>query len=119
MKVRSCRLALHYDWPGVPDHIDLFVWTDDAVELETFRLPAEFQGCLAPLSADERQRIRLRTGGPGADAWLATAAAPHRLAYRDYQGPISGERGWLRELARGILSGEPRTEPWIYLESNA
>lgn len=119
MKVRSCRLALHSGWPGVADHIDLFVWTDDAATLDSYRLPAEFERCLAPLSATERQGIRLRTGGPGEGAWPATAGAPHRSAYRDYQGPISGDRGWLAELARGILSGEPRTEPWIYLESNA
>lgn len=119
MKVHSCRLALHYGWPGVADHIDLFVWTDAAALLDAYRLPAEFQFCLTPLSPGERQRIRLRTGGPGEGGWRATAGAPHRLEYRDYAGPVSGNRGWLTELARGILSGEPRTEPWIYVESNA
>lgn len=119
MKVRPCRLALHYGWPGVADHIDLFVWTDDAMTLDSYRLSPEFQEALAPLSVSERGRIRLRTGGPGAGAWQATAGAPHRLAYRDYQGPIRGDRGWLAELARGVLLGEPLTEPWIYLESNA
>ncbi len=119
MKARPCRLALHYGWPGVADHIDLFYWDDDAVALSSYRLPAEFQRALAPLSVTERRRLRLRVGEPGEGAWRALVGAPHRSVYWEYQGPVAGDRGWLAELARGILSGEARPEPWIYLESNA
>lgn len=40
------------------------------------------------------------------DGVAATALAPHRLAYLDYEGPVSGDRGVVTRWDLGNYSGE-------------
>ena len=44
----------------------------------------------------------------------AQRLAPHRLKYLDYEGPISGNRGFVTRLDRGTFTTEQRSEQvWI------
>ena len=73
-------VILHHSGCG-PDHYDLMLETDQA--LATWRL------CELPdqLSADESTQAR--------------RLADHRLAYLDYEGPISGGRGRVERMDKG------------------
>jgi len=43
----------------------------------------------------------------------ARALGDHRLAYLDYEGPVSQNRGAVRRLARGTYHAEIWTAEWI------
>jgi len=68
-------VLLQHDWDGT--HYDLML--EEAGVLKTWRLSL-------PLT-DQPQD--------------ATALSAHRLLYLDYEGPISGNRGVVRRVARG------------------
>jgi hypothetical protein len=59
------------------------------------------------------QTDRSRAAAVG-DAVKATELADHRLAYLDYEGPVSGERGTVRRVDAGtfkmIVDGSDRLE---------
>src|SRR5262245_37226521 len=38
---------------------------------------------------------------------------PHRLAYLDYEGPVSGNRGQVTRWDRGTFQGDAGTEPLV------
>lgn len=69
-------VILEHDWPS--RHYDFMLERQDA--LETWRLP------------------KLPTFN---ENLYATYLAPHRLAYLDYEGPVSGNRGVVRRIEAG------------------
>ncbi|QOJ01392.1 MAG: hypothetical protein HRU70_13205 [Phycisphaeraceae bacterium] len=73
----------HFDWMIEPG--------GDAEGLVTFRV---------------MERIDTATGG----RFPATRLPPHREAYLDYQGPVSGGRGQVRRVARGTARIEHHGE---------
>jgi len=78
-------VVLEHDWNGV--HFDVML---------------EREGVLWTWAVDEAIV-------PGRD--LAARRLPgHRLAYLDYEGPISGDRGRVRRLDRGVYQVETWTE---------
>src|SRR5262245_23405951 len=44
---------------------------------------------------------------------IAEETAPHRLAYLDYEGPVSGNRGHVIRWDRGTFQGNTGTEPVV------
>lgn len=73
-------VILRHDCPDGSHHFD---WMIDAGEgLTTFR-------------------VRERIDGPGLDVFEAERLADHRRAYLDYEGEISGGRGFVTRVARG------------------
>ena len=83
-------VILRHDSPrGV--HFDLMLEVDDA--LKTWALP--------------------RPPAPGADM-PCEALGDHRLAYLDYEGPISGDRGSVTRWDRGTYGTERQSETqWV------
>lgn len=76
-----CYVVLFHDWESGP-HFD---WMFEAEEgLRTWATAER-------LMLDE------------ADAATATELPPHRAAYLDYQGPVSGNRGSVRRVERGTF----------------
>ncbi|MGB2819982.1 MAG: DNA polymerase ligase N-terminal domain-containing protein [Phycisphaerae bacterium] len=73
--------VIHLHTGHGPEHHDLMLQLAGA--LATWRLPASPAGL-----------------GPG-DALPATRLADHRLAYLDYEGPVSRGRGRVRRIDRG------------------
>jgi hypothetical protein len=77
-------VVLHHKFPDShprTDHWDLMI--EQNGELLTWAL-AEPLACGSPISA--------------------TRLAPHRLAYLDYEGPVSGDRGAVKRVASGEAS---------------
>ncbi len=68
-------VLLHHDWPT--QHHDLMIENEGV--LLTWRL-------MVPLHPGEQHVYRI---------------ADHRLVYLDYEGPVSGDRGHVRKVARG------------------
>jgi hypothetical protein len=71
-------VLLHHDWPT--PHFDLMLEQND--HLRTWRLPTTFDGT---------QSVPV------------IALREHRLAYLDYEGPVSGNRGQVRRVDSGGL----------------
>gem|GEM_PF-2939447 len=79
-------LSYHY-YPSAKEshkegHFDLFFYLDSWDNLLHYKAPTDHY----------RTLIRFWKG------------KPHRGVYRDYSGPISGQRGRIRVLQKGILS---------------
>jgi hypothetical protein len=72
---------LEHHWDGV--HWDLLLDADDALRTWAIDAPIE-HGRTLP----------------------ARALGDHRRVYLDYEGPIGGDRGWVRRVDRGLY--EPR-----------
>ena len=84
----SCpTVQLLHELPDGSSHVDWLLATDPAGErpLITFRLP----GRVDELEAGEVME--------------AQRTANHRPAYLNYEGPISGGRGTVRRLRRGVV----------------
>lgn len=71
-------VVLHHTGIAEP-HFDFMLAIDDTGPLLTWRLP----------------RWPMRDGD------TATSLPPHRRAYLEYEGPIAGNRGEVRRVARG------------------
>jgi len=84
--------------PGV-SHGDLFFLGDQS--LVTYEISAEDLLQLASLRG-LRIRAQLDEGGI-----LIVRKADHRMLYWEYEGPISNDRGSIRELLRGELDSRP------------
>ncbi len=105
----SFRLVRH-DLEDGSAHLDLFIDVGPGEELVTYELPMDF---LSELRQMEQARLEARTDENDADSDLAPAQgdfraglkAPHRRKYWTYAGEISGNRGRIREIARGIIRG--------------
>src|SRR5262245_19855613 len=81
-------VILHHDHPA--PHYDLMLEQGDT--LRTWRLPVP----------------------PSSGQTLPAAASfAHRLAYLDYEGPVSGDRGHVLRWDRGIFTGDLQTEPAV------
>ena len=77
-------VILEHDYPR--QHWDLMIeWGDS---LRTWRLPGMPE-----------------SGTPG----MAEELSPHRLAYLDYEGPVSGDRGSVVRRERGTFTVEGNT----------
>ncbi|WP_164103554.1 DNA polymerase ligase N-terminal domain-containing protein [Candidatus Laterigemmans baculatus] len=63
-----------------------------------FDLMFEVEGQLRTWAVDQLPTL----GGP---AVVATPLPPHRIAYLDYEGPVSENRGSVRRVARGTCRG--------------
>jgi len=48
--------------------------------------------------------------------WRVQSLPDHRLSYLDYQGPISGQRGWVRQVDSGRYRVATRQSPAVRLE---
>ncbi len=121
MEPLSFRIVRH-DLPDGSAHFDVFLLTpeDPLPTLELADAP-QLRKLLADGGAD--------VGGPwvaravvGGDAgFSAVRKADHRGIYREYQGPISGGRGEIREVGRGrweaAVPENPGDSVWISLES--
>ena len=82
-------VLLHHECPpsfGKPSHWDLMLECDGV--LLTWSLPA-----LPAAWGGE--------GGSAAEQIAATRLADHRIAYLDYEGPISGDRGVVKRVDGG------------------
>jgi hypothetical protein len=71
-------VVLHHTGYGT-EHFDFMLDLDAAGPLLTWRLPA----------------------WPAADVRDATPLPPHRRVYLEYEGPIGGDRGFVRRVAAG------------------
>ncbi|MBS0188145.1 MAG: hypothetical protein JSS51_08750 [Planctomycetes bacterium] len=89
-----CVILLH-TLPDGSAHLDWMIESDR--RLLTFRLP-----------------VNTEVGKPG--RFEAVAIADHRLAYLDFEGPVSGGRGDVKRLSRYILRQLDRTEELIRVE---
>ena len=67
--------------------------------------------------------FRLDAWPPAADQANAvlevTEIAPHRRAYLDYEGPVSGDRGFVSRVAEGELTAEELEGGVLLLNSAA
>jgi hypothetical protein len=84
-----------HDLPDGSSHVDWMIARDPAGE--------------EPLISFRVQR-RIDELPPGQRA-IAERIADHRPAYLEYEGPISGDRGSIRLLARGSVVNESRQSP--------
>jgi hypothetical protein len=85
-------------------HFDFMVESGD--KLATFRLDAG-PGSPPPL----------RAGAPGGGASVGTRSFDHRLLYLEYEGEISGGRGTVAIVERGVLDdvhGDPSAERYVF-----
>ncbi len=84
-------VLLQHDLPDGASHVDWMIARDCGPSslLRTFRCPLRIDG-LASGQAIEIEAI-----------------GDHRRAYLDYEGPISGDRGWVRRLRRGVVTVQP------------
>lgn len=90
-------VLLRHDLPDGSHHFDwlLDLAGDDSSPLTTFRLPEP-----------------LHELAPGAEL-SAVRIADHRRAYLDFEGPVSGDRGRVRQAARGVIrSMNRRPQRW-------
>lgn len=79
-------VVLHHECPetfGKPSHWDLMLEREGA--LLTWSLPR------LPVAWDPSRAAA--GGSPPSESLLVERLADHRLAYLDYEGPISGDRG--------------------------
>ncbi len=72
-----------------------------------------------PAPDEPLRTFRLDAWPPASpDAVLeATEIAPHRRAYLDYEGPVSGDRGFVRRVAAGELTAEQLPDGVLLLTS--
>lgn len=82
----------HFDWMIAQDG------TDDKRELTTYRL--------------ESRLDRVQNG----QSILVERIADHRWAYLEYEGPISGNRGVVSCVAKGVVTSQKRDESIWRLE---
>ncbi|MBX7058374.1 MAG: hypothetical protein K1X75_09950 [Leptospirales bacterium] len=113
-----CRLLLHCNLPGEPNHVDCFI-LDGGEELATLRLPEGFAQRLQSLSPAQRNRLVLRVREPGQggplDLWPAAEQPRHRRHYWTYSGQLSAGRGSIAEIGRGRLLGWRGGAAWLEL----
>jgi DNA polymerase Ligase (LigD) len=86
-------VLLYHDCPqsfGKPSHWDLMLEFEGVLMTWSLtELPSAWQTSSAPDNADPRFDLQ------------ATRIADHRLAYLDYEGPVSNNRGEVRRQDRG------------------
>lgn len=68
-----------------------------------FDLMFEVEGRLLTWAVDQLPTL----GGPPVPA---TPLPPHRIAYLDYEGPVSGDRGTVHRIARGTCVSAAATK---------
>lgn len=87
-------VLLHHEWPGHgerPSHCDLMLESGGALRTWALaKLPRDWAGVAAGALAVADDNVV-----------PAEALGDHRLAYLDYEGPVSGDRGAVRQLDRG------------------
>ena len=95
-QVELPTVQLRHELPDRTWHVDWLIARDPAGSqpLVTFRLTRRLE-TLATGQAMDIQRI-----------------ADHRPAYLEFEGPVSGGRGEVTRLARGLLSVESLAEGW-------
>lgn len=77
-----------------------------------FDLMFEVGGQLLTWAVDELPTL----GGP---AVPATPLPPHRIAYLDYEGPLSNGRGTVRRIVRGTCAKSTDGDDWCEFEIEA
>lgn len=102
-----CRFVIH-EFTDATGHIDLFLDMDGQSELLSFRIDlthkgdieeAAASGPMRAISVADEQVLKQLT----ARAILCEKTPRHRRLYWDYEGPVSGDRGNVRELVRGWI----------------
>jgi hypothetical protein len=89
-----------------PSHCDLML--EVAGTLRTWAIAA------LPCAWRATAGLPSSTDATAADSVAATQLLDHRLAYLDYEGPVSGERGQVRRLDAGtFVSVKESTDEWI------
>jgi len=68
-------------------------------------------------SPEERRlvsfRVDVRADDPNLRHFRAERLGEHRVAYLEFEGELSGGRGWVRRVARGVVLGL-RNEPGAF-----
>ena len=87
-------------------HFDLMLESDGA--LRTWAITA------LPCAWRAAAGLPSSTDATAAESVAATQISDHRLAYLDYEGPVSGERGQVRRLDAGtFVSIKESTDEWL------